>query len=81
MFGWYHDYAWFPQVDPSYCAVPSQCRLRGSYPANMQFLTTINSRDEDATHKAPLPSKYSFISSCFYFAHYALHIGLNVSTC
>lgn len=51
--------------------------VAGAYTGDLGRQTTLIPQQED---KPPiLPKQYSFISSCFFLTHRALHLGVQVS--
>lgn len=67
-----------PQVDPTYCvAAPvGEGGVVGAYTKGLGSLTTLVPHPEDAV--LPHSQQYSFISSCFFLTHRALHLGMQV---
>ncbi|KAF2367829.1 Ubiquitin conjugation factor E4 core [Trinorchestia longiramus] len=72
------------KVDPSYC-VSGKGRsaselVPGSYPATLETLTTLIPPAEGEAAPLPLlPQRFTFVTSCFFFAHTALHLGIGVT--
>lgn len=67
------------QIDPTYCSAPrmnNENGIVGAYTGDLGRQTTLIPQQED---KPPLhPKQYSFISSCFFLTHRALHLGVQV---
>lgn len=66
------------QVDPTYCVAPAvgEGGVAGAYTKGLKSLTTLVPHAEDAV--LPHSQQYSFISSCFFLTHRALHLGMQV---
>lgn len=69
----------FLKIDPTYCSAPrmnNENGVVGAYTGDLGRQTTLIPQQED---KPPLhPKQYSFISSCFFLTHRALHLGVQV---
>lgn len=67
------------KVDPTYCVAPpvGEGGVAGAYTKGLGSLTTLVPHPEDAT--LPHSQQYSFISSCFFLTHRALHLGMQVA--
>lgn len=68
------------KVDPTFCVAPpvgGEKGVSGAYTRCFGNLTTLVPNSEDAV--LPHSQQYSFISSCFFLTHRALHLGMQVA--
>ena len=67
------------QVDPTYCkARPMKDGgVPGAYTKGFENLSTLVPHSEEDS-VLPCSQQYSFISSCFFLTHRALHLGMQV---
>ncbi|KAK7018070.1 Ubiquitin conjugation factor E4 A [Halocaridina rubra] len=67
------------QIDPTYCVAPSPGTVNGvpgAYTGDLAKQTALIPCPEGSA--LPHSSQYSFISSCFFLTHRALHLGVQV---
>ncbi|KAG0726533.1 Ubiquitin conjugation factor E4 A [Chionoecetes opilio] len=68
------------KVNPTYCVAPAVGEgkgVAGAYTRCFGNLTTLVPHSEDA--ELPHAHQYSFISSCFFLTHRALHLGMQAA--